>query len=173
MATQISNPPEVQKKTFPKSIWWLLWILVAALFVLGGILLLGSEKRGPGMPIGGLMETPEEIAAYNAMVSRGEKSPPPISKELLSSTSDFNFDNKEIRFNVGERMKIILLEPGKTSPRIVIPNGPSWDLKEIDSTEVWLKSGVKYMDTPRDNHRIQEREFRLTGRNPVTILVHW
>ena len=140
-----------------------------------------SKEENPMYPPDGLMETKEEMEAHKkwvesskiSTVSIDENTPPPVSKELLSSTSDFNFDSLVIRFKSGEKEKIIFLEPGKTSPKIVIPDGPGWRLRLIDSVEVWPEHRSKYIDTPTAFHGKAERTFRLTGRNPVRLEVYW
>ncbi|TSA46271.1 hypothetical protein D4R51_00425 [bacterium] len=134
------------------------------------------EPKNSLIPPGGLMETAKDNAEYRdalaataAMTTEGKSSSPTISRELLSTTPDFNFDNKEIRFDVGEMTKFISLEPGKTSPKIKIPNGPGWRMRLIDSVEVWPEHGSKYMDVPGVFHSNGERTFRITGRNTVRI----
>jgi hypothetical protein len=155
---------------------WLSLVLVGIGIILWGIF--SKPERNNLWPPGGLMETAKDSAEYRAalaataaMTTEENPSSPTISKELLSTTSDFNFDNKIIRFKPGEREKIVQLEPGKTSPRIFIPWDKSGYVKLIDSTEVWGQNGIKYMDTPDARHRLPDRMFRLTGRQPVRIVL--
>ncbi|MGC9610747.1 MAG: hypothetical protein ABSE68_00795 [Minisyncoccia bacterium] len=167
----------------PKFIRIAVWVIIGiiALIIIG--LQIFSPPKNPLVPIGGAIEDERQMAAYNkavdvydaemavTTVTEEKSSSPRISKELLSTTSDFNFDDKVIKFKPGETEKIVQLEPGKTSPRIHIPEDKSGYVKLVDSTEVWCQNGIKYMDTPDARNKLPDRTFRVTGRQPVRIVL--